>query len=348
MCDLPRRVLGMLLCSVALVGRAETWCTLQGDRYEGRLSGVYGTHAMVSDKAGTLQIPIELLDDAGTARIADYLAAKAGTPPMWKKSESAITKVLRNRLQVLRDGKLVAYEPGERAEPEVYLAYFGAQWCGPCRQFSPDLVKAYAQLKKAAGDRFELVFVSSDRDSAEQLRYVKEVAMPWPVLKFSAVGSAKPIEKWSGRGIPCLVALTPDGDLIYHSYRGTEYLGPRHVLQEFSGLVRAMKGESPAAKRAMHRVAVLQHVRAAASGDRAAKPYVISLDPARYQTLEVKEIQATLELDEQGRVAGAKIDPALPVVVDDQLVRDAATWLFLPAVENGRPKPGRVQLPIKF
>lgn len=36
------------------------------------------------------------------------------------------------------------------------------------------------------------------------------------------------------------------------------------------------------------------------------------------------------------------------VMMDYQLVRDAAAWLFLPTVENGRPRGGRVQFPIKF
>ena len=43
--------------------------------------------------------------------------------------------------------------------------YFSAHWCPPCRGFTPELAKIYAQCK-AEGKSFEVVFVSSDRDEA--------------------------------------------------------------------------------------------------------------------------------------------------------------------------------------
>eukprot|EP00959_Pyramimonas_sp_CCMP1952_P226731 4740719-Pyramimonas_sp.AAC.1 len=48
----------------------------------------------------------------------------------------------------------------------TYIAlYFSAHWCGPCRGFTPELIKTYNTLK-AAGKPFEIVFVSSDNDEA--------------------------------------------------------------------------------------------------------------------------------------------------------------------------------------
>ena len=43
--------------------------------------------------------------------------------------------------------------------------YFSAQWCPPCRHFTPSLVEFRDQNKKD----FEVVFVSSDRSSKDQL-----------------------------------------------------------------------------------------------------------------------------------------------------------------------------------
>lgn len=342
-------LVGLLVSGGLLaVARAEAWSTVQGDRWEGALSGVYGPLAIFTEKAATRQVSVELLDDASLGRVADFLAAQTAGATPWSSAGSKMARALRGRLQVLRDQKLVAFNPGARPEPEIYLAYFGALWCGPCRRFSPELVQAYHQLKAAAGDQFELVFMSSDRDGGEQLSYVREVAMPWPVLKFSAVGSTPLIEQWAGRGIPSLVALTREGEVIFHSYRGSEYLGPQHVLAQFAQLVLARKGESASVKRALHRLAVLQHVRAAAGRDAGVRPYLISLDPARYQTLEVKQLTATLELDAHGRVSDASFEPKQAVVVDFQLVQDAASWLFLPAVEQGVAKARRVTLPLQL
>ncbi len=345
-----RSLLAGLLVSGSLfaVAGAEEWRTLQGDRWEGTLSGVYGPLAIFVEKTATRQVSVEMLDDAALGRVADFLAGQSAAASPWSSANSKMAKALRGRLQVLSDQKLVAFNPGARPEPEIYLAYFGALWCGPCRRFSPELVQAYRQLKAEAGDQFELVFMSSDRDSGEQLSYVREVAMPWPVLKFSAVGSTPLIERWAGRGIPSLVVLTREGEVIFHSYRGSEYLGPAHVLAQFAQLVLARKGESATVKRGLHRLAVLQHVRAAAGRDLGVKPYLISLDRTRYQTLEVQQLTATLDLDAEGKVSDASFEPKQSVVVDFQLVRDAGTWLFLPAVEQGVAKARRVTLPLQL
>ena len=145
------------------------------------------------------------------------------------------------------------------------------------------------------------------------------------------------------------MALTRDGDVIFHSYRGEEYLGPSHVLREFSALASLMGGEpSNATKRALHRLAVVQHVRAAGGGSAGPRPYVISFDRRRNQTLEVKNLVARIELDPQGSVTGVTFEPKLDTVVEYQLVQEAEKWLFLPAVEQGRAVARRVEMPIKL
>jgi thiol-disulfide isomerase/thioredoxin len=291
---------------------------------------------------------VDKLDDAALARVAEFLAKRPATPLTWAASTAAVTKSLRGRLQTLRDGKLVSYDPGARSEPEFYLAYFGAHWCGPCRSFSPGLVAAYTRLKEKWGDRFEVVFVSSDRDPDEQLLYARELKMPWPVVKYSALGSIAPVERWSARGIPNLVVLTREGEAIFTSYRGEEYLGASEPLKNFENLLPALATDSPQSRRSFHRLAVMQHLRAVGTGTSLPKPYFIPFDHSRYRTLDVKSVNAALEIDEKGKVTSARFEPELPTVIDFQLVRDASDWLFLPAVEQGQPKATKVVLPIVF
>jgi thiol-disulfide isomerase/thioredoxin len=347
--NIRKRVVGLvfMLGGMAQVS-AETWRTTIGDRCEGNLSGVYGKMVLITGKSAAIQLPLEHLDDAGLARVADFLAAGATKSQAWSTATSAVAKSLQNRLQVLRDGKLVTFDPGARPEPEVYLAYFGALWCGPCRSFSPELVRTYQQLKQVAPDYFELVFVSSDRDGGEQLSYVREVGMPWPVIKFSALGRVNPIERWAARGIPNLVAVTREGEIIFKSYRGDEYLGPQSVLQQFTDLLLASKGDSTEVKRARHRLAVLQHLRAAQGADATVRPYVVSLDHRRYRTLTITSIMATLNIDDHGLVTEAKFEPELPTAIDFQLNQDAMSWLFLPAVVQGRATGMKVSLPLQL
>lgn len=344
---LPRVFLWFLFAlQASTLARGESWRTVNGESWDGRLSGVFGPIAVFAEKSRSRQVAVERLDDEALGRVADFVAAQRASPA-WSAARSPVAKALRNRLQVLARGKVVPFEPGERPEPEIYLVYFGALWCGPCVRFSPELVQAYEALKVAAGHRFELVFVSSDRSAMDQVEYVKKVGMPFPVLEFSSIGDAPVIERWSGRGIPCLVALTGDGDVLFHSFRGEEYLGPKHVLQQVSSLLRVTSGKpDEAMRRSLHRLAVLQHIRAASSGSSAPKPYVISLDPSRHRTLEAKELLAEIEIDAAGRVTSAAFEPKLDAVVEYQLVQVAQTWLFLPAVENGQPQARRVKLPL--
>ena len=53
--------------------------------------------------------------------------------------------------------------------------------CGPCRAFTPQLVKTYKKLKEA-GKKFEIIFCSSDRDEDAFKEYYE--SMPWYALPF--------------------------------------------------------------------------------------------------------------------------------------------------------------------
>lgn len=348
------RTLCLILCLFTAgqalpVARAETWSSRNSPPVEGQLAAVYGSIAVIaSPKGGTALLSIALLDDAGLERVADYLAKPARQPSTWAASSGKVAASLRKKLQVLRDGKLVDFDPGTRPEPDLYLVYFGAHWCRPCREFSPHLVEAYRQLKEMAGERFELVFVSDDKSRDEQLLYAKEEGMPWPILRYSDVGSVDPVERWAGPAIPDLVVVTRDGQLVYDSFHGDTYAGPQSVLDDVRPLLGAVIDESPASRRALHRLRVLQHVRATPSGAKGPQPYLIGLDPSRYQSLPTRKVTAILGIDEGGHVTEVKVEPQLPTALEFQLEQDAGTWLFLPAMADGQPRPIRVRLPINF
>ena len=68
-------------------------------------------------------------------------------------------------------------------EGKVLGIYFSAHWCPPCRAFTPQLATWYNNFKKGPnGDKFEIVFVSSDRDDGSFQEYFKE--MPWLALPY--------------------------------------------------------------------------------------------------------------------------------------------------------------------
>jgi nucleoredoxin len=119
------------------------------------------------------------------------------------------------------------------------LIYFSAHWCPPCRAFTPELVKYYAD--NGGGEKFEILFVSSDEDGSKMLGYMKEMAMPWVGLRFGSSKTAEIAKKYGGRGIPCLTVVDEKDEIIFHSYVDGTYVGPHEVLRQFTDLMKAEK-----------------------------------------------------------------------------------------------------------
>ena len=83
--------------------------------------------------------------------------------------------------------------------------------CGPCRAFTPQLVKTYNQVKEA-GNKFEIIFCSSDRETESFQEYYS--SMPWLALPYgdSRKKSLSRVFDVSGK---CLLAHKLHQDDIY-------------------------------------------------------------------------------------------------------------------------------------
>lgn len=337
-------------CCIALVasGRTKpmTWHTANGGTVDGVLNGVYGSLIHLTSHNCGAFVSLDTLTDDETRRVADYLKQNPEVST-WKASHADVTHALLGSLQVLRDDKLEPYDPSAKPEPEIYLIYFSAGWCGPCHQFTPELVKSYTRFRAALPDQFELIFVSDDRSGPDQLSYAREFRMPWPILKYSEIGHTPEIERWAGNGIPCLVALTRDGDLIYHTYDGDEYLGPEGVVDAFEQLIPQLAGTDPVVRRARHRLAVMQQVDRIGAGASRVVPYLLGFDRKRYGEISIPEVIAHLKVDEHGQVKEVQFDREISPYLSDLMMQDMRQWLFLPAIKDGKPCGSSVSLPIR-
>lgn len=123
------------------------------------------------------------------------------------------------------------------------LVYFTASWCGPCRRFTPDLVK-FAKANADATD-FAIVLVGSDRSADAQRSYMKKSDMPFLAVPFGAEGVRKIKQAYSGSGIPNLLILDDRGVPVKGSYETegryspenrSSYIGPQAVLTHFEKL----------------------------------------------------------------------------------------------------------------
>jgi thiol-disulfide isomerase/thioredoxin len=114
--------------------------------------------------------------------------------------------------------------------PDVLL-YFTAKWCGPCRLFTPKLVEFYNQN---AGKRdFLAIVVSSDRSKRQLDQYLKEYKMPFPAVPWGRLDASGIKKEYGARGIPNLVWLDGQDEIVKGSYEKGSYVGPAKVLSAF-------------------------------------------------------------------------------------------------------------------
>ena len=101
---------------------------------------------------------------------------------------------------------------------KVIGLYFSADWCGPCRKFTPELVSFYKKMNQRRGKKneFEIVWISRCRDVNSYGQYFTQMggwlALP-PEEAMGARGSMLS-DKYKVKGIPSLVLIDDLGHLI--------------------------------------------------------------------------------------------------------------------------------------
>jgi thiol-disulfide isomerase/thioredoxin len=107
----------------------------------------------------------------------------------------------------LIDNKNQNYELKDMTNNKYFGLYFSAKWCGPCRKFTPKLIEFYNKV-----ENFEVIFISLDSDETEFNDYFSK--MPWKSLPFDNDKSEKLSEFFSVQGIPSLVLVDYEGNLL--------------------------------------------------------------------------------------------------------------------------------------
>ncbi|MET0263559.1 MAG: thioredoxin-like domain-containing protein [Rariglobus sp.] len=233
--------------------KVETWTDLDGRNMEAELISTSDKYASFRKTDGTRYVfPLDKLSEADQARAraasgkvvvtgtdtsatsAPAAAAPAPAPAIAGK----LTSELTGKLVALKGKTLAPHARENILGAKYYAIYFSAHWCPPCRGFTPELVDAYKDLKKKNPD-FEVVFVSSDEDKDAMQGYMAEYKMTWPAVRFDLSKGLSAVRKFSGNGIPNLVFVTADGEVLSSSYVDGKYVGPRKVLKDIQKTLAA-------------------------------------------------------------------------------------------------------------
>ncbi len=137
----------------------------------------------------------------------------------------------------LVDAKGQSYTGTAFNDAKIYVLYFSASWCPPCRQFSPNLVK-FINENAAANPHMAAVMLNDDDNRADMLAYMKSENMPFPSMPLAVLRTSI-LNKYSGEGIPDLVVVDSNGKVLADSYENNAYVGPYKALDELSKILNS-------------------------------------------------------------------------------------------------------------
>ena len=135
-------------------------------------------------------------------------------------------------------GKELTNAKSEKINPDqlkgkIVGIYFSAHWCPPCRKFTPQLVKFRDEMVKN-NKKFEVVFVSFDKDSKKMQGYMDETKMKWLAMPFNSPSKDNVVKKYGVSGIPMLVIVGPDGSTITTSGRADVTRNPQGAFDAWA------------------------------------------------------------------------------------------------------------------
>ncbi|MBL9160328.1 MAG: redoxin domain-containing protein [Verrucomicrobiales bacterium] len=236
-------LLGLLFAATFTNASARTWTNQAGKTIEADFVSLNGDQLVLKGANGkTYEIPLASLSEADQTFAKEQGAASPSSPSASTSASASagapsVFKELIESKLVAVDGKRVSkYEMAE--EPQYYAFYFSASWCGPCKAFTPKLISFYNE-SPGAKKTFEVVFMSRDNSEGDMEEYMTTDKMPWPAVRFRDADRIDEITKYRGRGIPCLVLVDRQGNVVSDSYVGDEYRGPTVVMEKMRELAQS-------------------------------------------------------------------------------------------------------------
>jgi len=89
--------------------------------------------------------------------------------------------------------------------------YFLALWCGPCKEFTTQLVEIYDEIMRK-GEAFEIVFIHLERVEENFKNY--HASMTWLALPFGDRNQCELSRHFHVQSISALIVIGPDWKML--------------------------------------------------------------------------------------------------------------------------------------
>ena len=155
-----------------------------------------------------------------TESISDYVWSIA-TPIKIHSLSQYLSQILPCELY-LTSSTMNMVKSKEFLSNKIILLYFSAHWCGPCRQYTPQLSQFYGNIKRVQlGHEIDIIFCSCDHSNEEFLSYYK-ASHPWLAIPYDASAREDLASRFKVTGIPRCVVLSPTGKIIVDNLVGMD------------------------------------------------------------------------------------------------------------------------------
>lgn len=210
-------VVVFLAVQIAIAEEMRIWTSASGKTLEATFVEQKFDQVILRSPAGEMiKIRLNQLSSADQIYVGNLKIASPGLPAAGAKSAAeskpippALEELLGRRLEGVKGKRM---SPADLAGKKIGI-YFSASWCPPCRAFTPELVKAYNQLR-TDGKPFEVVLVTSDQTEAAMEKYMKSHEMPWVAVPFGDKHIEVLKKKFAVTGIPKLVVIDDAGKTL--------------------------------------------------------------------------------------------------------------------------------------
>jgi thiol-disulfide isomerase/thioredoxin len=192
-------------------------------------------HAVSPAEAARLEQMQAQRQDAAARERANDAAAYAARQEQLKQAGTSATgtafrQMFDGKLVRMENGTLRPYSADDLRNVRYFLLYYSAHWCGPCRRFTPELVKFYKEVKPRHPE-IEVIFISSDYNPEGMRDYMKGFAMEWPAVKFEQINAQ--MRGLGGKGIPWLGIYDAAGQPVTINGQTKIWMNPSAILSVF-------------------------------------------------------------------------------------------------------------------